>query len=230
VAPVSGHLSRYPGDVSHLKAFTQTAQVPQVSARPAAAAALPPGLRFDTTDSVPVTWRGSRDRGPAPLALQVAVWSTVLLLALGVAGLAVHHWRPAWLAKIHLLSTGSGPGGSHPTATSATTVPPHLVVETATGPRAATVAVRASVFEVVVTTQAPCWIQVTSPASFTPLFSSTVPAGTTKTFTSTNGQLSVELGASRATVTAQILDKTIPYWSLTPQSTPYVITFHSAPT
>ena len=45
---------------------------------------------------------------------------------------------------------------------------------------------------------------MTSPASFAPLFSATVPAGTTKTFTSTNGQLTVELGASHATVTTQM--------------------------
>ncbi len=34
VPAVGGHLSRYPGDTSHLKAFTQTAQVPQVGRAP----------------------------------------------------------------------------------------------------------------------------------------------------------------------------------------------------
>jgi hypothetical protein len=231
VPAVAGHLSRYPGDASHLRAFTQTAQVPQVAAR-AAAPSLPPGLRFDSTDALPVTWRGRRDPDPAPLALRVAVWTAVLLLVLGVAGMAVHHWRPAWLTDIHLVSTGSGGagathgshgGGSHPT------VPAALVTTTTTGPTTATVSVRASVFEVVVTTQAPCWIHVTGPASLSPLFSATVPAGTTKTFTSTKGQLSVELGASHATVTTQILTKTVPGWTLSPSAAPYIITFRSAP-
>ena len=36
VSTGAGHLSRYPGDTAHLRAFTQTAQVPQV-ARAAAA-------------------------------------------------------------------------------------------------------------------------------------------------------------------------------------------------
>jgi hypothetical protein len=109
-------------------------------------------------------------------------------------------------------------------------VPAALATTTSTGPTTATVNVAASVFEVVVTTQAPCWIHVTSPAGFAPLFSATVPAGTTKTFTSTNGLLTVELGASHATVTAQILDKAIPGWSLAPKAAPYIITFHSAST
>jgi hypothetical protein len=195
----------------------------------AAAAALPPGLRFDATDSIPVTRHPRREPEPAPLALRVAVWTVVLLLALGVAGMAVHHWRPAWLTRIHLVAAGPGAGPTHPGGRSPThpTVPAALVTTTTTGRTTATVAVRASVYVVVVTTQAPCWIHVTSPAGFAPLFSATVPAGTTKTFTSTNGQLTVELGASHATVTAQILDKAIPGWSLSPTAAPYIITFHS---
>jgi len=228
VPVVTGHLSRYPGDASHLKAFTQTAQVPMVGQRTVAPPTLPPGLRFDSTDAIPVTWR-AREPDPAPLALRVAVWSTVLLLVLGVAGVAVHHWRPAWLAKIHLISGGPvrTPASGGPSRTKA---PAALVTETPTGPQSATLAVRAAVFSVVVTTRAPCWIQVTSPASFAPSFSATVPAGTTKTFTSSGGQLSVELGASGATVTAQIVGKTVPHWSLTPAAAPFVMNFHSAAT
>ena len=227
---VTGHLSRYPGDTTHLRAFTQTAQVPAVAR--AVAPALPPGLRFDSTDAIPVTPRLQREPEPAPLALRVAVWTVVLLLALGVAGMAVHHWRPAWLTKIHLVAGTTGAGASQPGHGTSPhpTLPASLVTTETTGPTAATVAVRATVYAVVVTTQAPCWIQATSPASFAPLFSSTVPAGTTKTFTSTDGQLTVELGASHATVTTQIFTKTIPGWSLTPSAAPYIITFRSAVT
>ncbi len=215
VPAVGGHLSRYPGDTSHLRAFTQTAQVPQVTATASTVRpSLPPGLRFDSTDSLPVTIRRRPDPCPAPLALRVAVWSTVLLLVLGAGGLAVHHWRPAWLAKIHLVA-GRGPPAP-PGSTGPPAVRPHrpVVTETASGPLSATVTVRSPVYQVVVTTQAPCWIHVSSPASFAPVFSATVPAGTTKTFTSANGQLSVELGASHVTVTVQVLGKTVPGWLL----------------
>jgi cytoskeletal protein RodZ len=230
VPAVGGHLSRYPGDTTHLRAFTQTAQVPQVAR--AVAPALPPGLRFDATDSIPVTRLPQREPDPAPLALRVAVWTVVLLLALAVAGMAVHHWRPAWLTKIHLVAAGPGSASTHrtPGTSSHPTAPAALVTTASTGPTAATVSVRATVYSVVVTTQAPCWIQATSPASFVPLFSATVPGGTTKTFTSTNGQLTVELGASRVVVTTQIFTKTVPGWSLTPSTTPYTITFQSAVT
>jgi hypothetical protein len=161
------------------------------------------------------------------VALRVAVWTTVVLLAVGATGLAVHHWRPAWLAKIHLVAS-PGTGGTHPShGSSPAKVTGPLVTETSAGPLSAAVGVRASVYEVVVTTQAPCWINVTSPASFAPVFSATVPAGSTKTFTSGDGQLSLELGASHATVTVQILNRTVPDWSLTPASAPFVVNFHS---
>jgi hypothetical protein len=222
-----GHLSRFPGDTSHLRAFTQTAQVPQVTAttvRPS----LPPGLRFDSTDSLPVTRRERFDPYPVPMALRVAIWTTVVLLVLSGAAIGVHHWKPAWLAKIHLVA---GTGATRPApGPAATHQHGPLVTESSSGPLAATVAVRSPVYEVVVATQAPCWLHVSSPASFAPLFSATVPAGTTKTFTSANGQLSVELGASHATVTVQILDKTVPGWVLAPRSAPFVVNFHSAPT
>ncbi|HXQ74980.1 MAG TPA: helix-turn-helix domain-containing protein [Acidimicrobiales bacterium] len=228
VPAVGGHLSRYPGDTSHLRAFTQTAQVPQVTATTSTVRpSLPPGLRFDSTDSLPVT-RRRPDPYPVPMALRVAVWTTVVLLVLSGAAIGVHHWRPAWLAKIHLVA---GAGATHP-APGPPAVRPHgpVVTETASGPLAATVTVRSPVYQVVVATQAPCWLHVSSPASFAPLFSSTVPAGTTKTFTSGNGQLSVELGASHVTVTVQVLGKTIPGWVLKPTSAPLVVNFRSAPT
>ena len=232
VPVLAGHLSRFPGDASHLRAFTETAQVPQVGRRPAAAPALPPGLRFDSTDAIPAVPRLRRPAPPpAPLALRVAVWSTLLLLAVGLAGMAVHHWRPAWLARIHLVA--SGPGGAPPPSAGSSThtrVPAHLVTQTTSGPQSASVTVRSPAYSVVVTTAAPCWIHVTSPAGFGPLFSATVPAGTTKSFTSTNGRLSVELGASRVTVTVQILGKTVPDWTLSPAVAPYVVTFRSATT
>jgi hypothetical protein len=189
---------------------------------------LPPGLRFDSTDSIPVTRRPRRDRPPIPLALRVAVWTTLVLLVVSGVGIGIHHYRPAWLAKIHLVGTAGTVAHSHGTKAPAFQGP--LVSDTASGPLSAAVAVHSPVYEVVITTQAPCWLHVSSPTSFAPLFAATVPAGTTKTFTSGNGQLSVELGASHVTVTVQILDKTVPGWSLSPSSAPFVVNFHSVTT
>ena len=227
----TSHLSRYPGDSSHLRAFTQTAQVPQVAAR-TVRPALPPGLRFDSTDSLPVTRRARPEPRPAPLVLRVAVWSALVFLVLGAAGLAVHHWRPAWLTGLHLVATTGPPSGTRPThgATPPAKVRAPLVRETTSGPLSAAVTVGSPAYAVVVTTAAPCWIHVTSPASFAPVFSATVPAGTTKSFTSASGQLSLELGASHAAVTVQIFGRTVPGFLLTPASAPYVVNFHSSTT
>ncbi len=199
------------------------------SPRPPVRPSRPPGLRFDSTDAIPVTLRGRPEPRPAPLTLRVAVWSTALLLVVGIGGLAVHHWRPAWLKKIHLVAGPStGAAASHGTTPAHG---PHLpiVTETASGPLSATVTVRSSVFSVVVTTTAPCWIHVSNPASFAPVFSATVPAGTTKSFTSASGQLSVELGASHVSMTVQILGKTVPGFLLAPRAAPFVVNLHSAP-
>jgi hypothetical protein len=228
----AGHTSRFPGDTSHLRAFTQTAEVPAVGARSVGAAA-PEGLRFDRTDAVPVTtWQGPREPRPAPLVLRVAVWTTVVLLLVGGAGLAVHHWRPAWLAKIHLVAGSATAAGAHHRGAKAShpTTPPSKVTVTNSGPGTSTVTVRSASFAVVVAAQAPCWIRVTSPASFAPVFSATVPPGTTKTFASGNGRLTVELGASHVVMALQINGVDVPNWLFAPSSAPYVVNFRSATT
>ncbi|HVC70996.1 MAG TPA: RodZ domain-containing protein [Acidimicrobiales bacterium] len=228
VPVVSPSISRPLAEAPHLRAFTQTAQVPQVAGASAGRPTLPPGLRFDSTDAIPVTTRPmAPDRRQASTGLRVTVWTLVLLLLVGVTGLSIDHWRPAWLAKIHLVASGpKASGHSHPTGGTRSVGP--IVTSSPSGPRAATVTVRSPAFQVVVATQGPCWIQVTSPASATPVFSSTVPAGTTKIFTSSQGQLSLELGASRVLVAVQILGKTVPGWVLAPSSVPYIATFRSA--
>jgi hypothetical protein len=213
-------------DSSHLRAFTQTAQVPRVAGDPAPRPTLPPGLRFDSTDAIPVTTRpAAPGRPPASMSLRVTVWTVVLLLLVAVAGLSVDHWRPGWLAKIHLTASAPPPSGTAPHGGGRAAAP--IVISTTTGPLATAVTVHSPGFEVVVATQQACWIHVTDPSGKVPVFSATVPAGTTKIFTSVNGQLSVELGASRVLVAVQILGKTVPRWLFAPSAVPYVLTFHS---
>jgi hypothetical protein len=229
-----GHLSRYPGDGSHLRAFTQTDQVPLV-ARPGGGgrgaprrAAAP--LRFDATDAHPVTLHFPDEPRQAPLALRVAVWCTAVLLVVGVAGVAVHHWRPRWLATIHLVAAATTPAARTATHPHAHTTPVATVTETMSGPGAATMTVRASQYQVVMATQGPCWVRVSDPLSFLPVFSATVPAGTVKTFASGAGALSVELGASRVSLQILVHGKTVPGWSFSPASAPFVVNFRSATT
>jgi hypothetical protein len=230
-APVVSRVtSTHPVASPHLRSFTETAQVPQVAGtvRPATPT-LPPGLRFDSTDAIPVTSRPTfSDQKPGSLGLRVALWTAVLLILLGVGGLSVDHWRPSWLAKLHLVSGTPAPSRATGTGGRTTTTVAPRVTESASGSRAATVTVHASAYQVVVATQQTCWINVTTPSNATPVFSQTVPSGTTKVFSSVGGQLSVELGASGALVAVRIGGKTAPDFLLAPKAVPYIVSFHSA--
>ncbi|MHB8328405.1 MAG: helix-turn-helix domain-containing protein, partial [Acidimicrobiales bacterium] len=75
---------------THLRPFTQTAQVPMVAGAGGRRTGNDP--RFVTTGTVPaVTW--STSPRPAPGPLRAAVWTLAVLMAIGVAGLGVHAVR-----------------------------------------------------------------------------------------------------------------------------------------
>jgi Helix-turn-helix domain len=230
----TGHLSRYPGDASHLRAFTQTAQVPNVGGSGGARPNGHGGAAFAHTGvfgSVP------RRRGyvrPAPLALRVAVWATAALVAVGLAGLAVNHWHRQWLADIHVIRTtthGSGSGGAQfgslPSVPSSSPTGPATVSQADTGPVSSTVTVRASNFRVVVAALQRCWVYVITPQAATPIYQGVLQGGQVQTFDSANGQLSIQLGASQVALAVKVHDKLVPGWLFKPQSAPYTLNFAS---
>ncbi|MHB8330454.1 MAG: hypothetical protein ACYDD6_12670, partial [Acidimicrobiales bacterium] len=77
-------------------AFSQTAQVPGVR-RDAWAG----GTQFAVTGAFPTVKTIPAAR--TPIGLRLAVWSTALLVALAVAGLAADQWKPQWMAALHLI-------------------------------------------------------------------------------------------------------------------------------
>jgi len=219
----TGHLSRYPGDGAHLRAFTQTAEVPQVGGWSGYATA--GHMSFTGTGSLPAIARPVVVR-PAPYALRVLVWVTAGLLALGLVGVAVHHWRPKWLAEADLVHHVRVPRPGTPF----TLPPPHLqtITQTSSGPGSAAITVRAAQYAVVVGAWQPCWVQAESPQSFTPLFNQTLATGQSHTFDSADGQLTLHLGASFVTIEVEIANKVVPGWTFRPSSAPFVINFTSA--
>ena len=110
--PRTGHLSRYPGDGTHLRAFTQTDEVPGVrgleplrdstaTARSPAPVALP---------AVPGRVRGaSGSHG----SLRAACGSPPRLLAVGSPAWPSQHYHPKLLADIHLVHHGHTPEPVH---------------------------------------------------------------------------------------------------------------------
>ncbi len=103
-----GHLSRYPGDGSHLRAFTTTAEVPGVQ-RTVVSAGTPQGapVDFSVTGVFPAAGVWVVPDRRIPLVLSGAIWVTVVLLAVAVGGLAVQHWEPKWLTAIHVVRSAT---------------------------------------------------------------------------------------------------------------------------
>ncbi|MDR3649970.1 MAG: helix-turn-helix transcriptional regulator [Acidimicrobiales bacterium] len=240
----TGHLSRYPGDGTHLRAFTQTDEVPGIKRVPPAADSHAALDGLSDTGSFPVApgiYTGIR---PAPLVLRSAVWFTAALLALALGGLAAQHYQPQWLKDIHLVHhtnallpaapSGSGtPGTTNSTGGSTKSKKPSrpgLVSMTATGTASATVSVQASNYSVVVAAWAPCWTVVHSPQSFSPIFAATLQGGQVKVFDPTDGQLSVSVSASLVTMQVRVNGKTVPGWLFKPTSVPFLLNFSSSTT
>lgn len=234
----AGHLSRYPGDGTHLRAFTQTDEVPGVrrSQRPAANEHNGNGS-FTVTGSfpgVPAVYAPARR---VPLVLRGAIWVTIALLVVALVGLGVQHYDPRLLADIHLVhhpqtTTPTTPGSGATGHAGTPTGPTHssVVSLTNTGSGSATVSVRASNYSVVVAAWAPCWTEVHTPQSFSPVFGATLQAGEVKVFNPANGQLTLNMGASLVTVQVRINGKTVPKWLFKPASSPFTLNFNSTTT
>jgi hypothetical protein len=234
----AGHLSRYPGDGTHLRAFTQTDEVPGVRRTEASPADSHSGTAaFSATGTFPSVPRRFVPVRAAPLVLQGAVWVTAILLVVAGAGLAVAHYQRQWLADIHVVrhSPSATSKPSAPSATSHTNVPSgpaHTgpVTLAQTGVASATVSVHASNYSVVVGAWARCWTVVHTPQSFSPVFAGTLAAGQVKVFNPANGQLSLSMSASLVTVQVRIGGKDVPGFLFKPTSVPYTLDFNSTAT
>ena len=246
----AGHLRRYPGDGTHLQAFTQTAQVPSVGGAPAAGAWSAGGHDSYGSDqlhgstgmypSTPPLRIRQRVR-PAARPVRWLVWLTGVLLVVASAGLVVAHVKPSWMRTLHLVrvphrvvphaasGTGvSGTGaGTHQASGQGTGSA--VVTTGAPGPAGTTVTVRAGQYTVVLDTLAPCWVMATTPQASTPALNTTLPAGTKQVLTPVDGQLTVEVGAAGVVVTVQIGGKTVPGWSFTPPDAPMTLVFTNTP-
>jgi hypothetical protein len=225
-----------------LRAFTQTAEVPIARAirTPGSSAA---SEHFVETDAIPITSHPHPKTRLAPRWLRATFGLTALLLLLGVAGLAAHHYKPQWLADIHLArghssavnaTTGSvTPNQSaHSSRASHTSTPASrtLVTQTASGTGSASVTVHAKSYQVVISAQKPCWIDATiPPGSSGPVFMGILQTGDTKTLAPVQGELSVQFGASFVIVQIQVEGKTVTGWSFTPPTAPFTLSFTTSP-
>jgi cytoskeletal protein RodZ len=224
---LSGHLRRYDDDHSHLRSFTQTAQVPAVAAAGSA------GMR---SGAVVAVHSRSRRRRKAPWALRVLTWLVLLMVLAGAAGIAIDHYKQQWLRDIHVLKTAprqtQDSQSGAPTSTTAPTTPPTIpatnVTTTKTAIGTATVTVGASTYTVFIQTFGTVWVRAQTPLNVNPVLNRTLAPGQSASIPVTGGQLSVELGSISAEVKIEVGGQTVQGWSLRPDAVPYFITFKSS--
>lgn len=234
VTPVAAHLSRFPGDTSHLTPFTRTGEFPAVGrAVPAAPptstgvlGAVHTGPHTGTYPTVPPLRRPVRP--PAPLLLRLALGLAALLVVLAAAGLVAHHYRPQWLADLHLVPGHGGSGRGGTTTSEATHGAGATVTATPGGSAASTVTVHASAYQVQVAALQAAWVQVTTPGNPSPVFAGVLSPNETQTFDAPGGQLSVEFGGAQVLVAVKVDGKIVPGWLFKPPVVPYTLTFARA--
>jgi hypothetical protein len=229
----------------HLRAFTQTGEVPKVGAGSSmgngGSGAYGYGVRTGPpTGTFPVVPRQdirhskravarARRRLRAPTSLKVVTWVAALLVLAVALGFGIQHWRPQWLARSHILRVaGPHPGTVPPGSTTRTTGAPHqasVVVPTSASEQSSSYTVASRHFDVTLLTSGKCWVQVTSSSSITPLVVGVQPPGKSLSFPAT-GTMTVEVGASAVIVAVTVDGK--PAFFNSPHSTPYTYQFVAA--
>jgi cytoskeletal protein RodZ len=239
----------------HLRAYTETGEVPQIGRRGAVAADSSGNLDHPVssgppTGTFPVVPRSDLRRSRrtvararrsmrAPTSLKVVTWFAALLLVVVAVGFVLQATSPQVLANAHILrvvpagSVESSAGGSStagPSGSTVTTSAPHAhqtfpVQPAGSTPSSAAYTVASSKFDVVVAITGPCWVQVTSSSSPDPLLSGVQPGGKVLRFPD-DGVMSVEVGSTAVLVGITIKGKN--EFTTTPKAIPFTYTFAPA--
>ncbi len=223
----------------HLRAFTETGQVPRVGRRAARGAPEPKrsGIGGPPTGTFPVVPRqdlkdtkrelaSARRRLQAPTSLKIITWLTLLLLIAVLAGLGIYRWRPQWLITAHILRV-EAPFASPGTQATPTFKTAPAVTLTSTANQSASYNVNAKAYTVGIAVTGQCWLQVTSSTALAPLVVGVQPAGKRLSFPA-SGTMTVQVGASAVTVGISINGKNVFYNA--PQAVPFTYTFTTNPT
>ena len=246
--PVTGVVTAVTAGPDHLRAFTQTGEVPAVGGTSSGggsgaygygvATGPPTGtLSVIPRDQIKETKRATaraRRRRRAPTSLKVVTWLVGILAVAAVAGVVIQREHPQWMVQAHLLRI-TQPDGQPLAAPPTTTVPVHATTHKATalvvaGPTdnstQATYYVASQHFTLGIATSGPCWVQITSPSSITPLLQGTQPAGTVQSFKA-DKQITLDVGSSAVVIGIYINGKNV--FLTKPTQTPFTYTFTTQP-
>ncbi len=237
-APVTNVVAAVTTGPDHLRAFTQTGQVPRVGAGSTAAVG---GYGYGVatgppTGTFPVVPRQelrqskravakARRKLRAPKALKVITWVAVVLVLAVVAGFVLLQQRPQWLVSAHILRVVE-PGGAPAAAPAAPPTtgaqPAGAVTVTGSSGQTSNYSVNTKDFTVNITTTGPCWVQVTSSDSSAPLIVGVQPAGKKLVFPA-KGTMTVQVGSSSVVVGISVKGQVVFYNA--PHVTPYTYVF-----
>ncbi len=246
--PVTGVVTAVTAGPDHLRAFTQTGEVPAIGGAASArgfgsygygiATGPPTGtLSVIPRDQIKETKRATaraRRRRRAPAPLKILTWLVGILAVAAVAGLVIQRQHPQWMVQAHILRITQPDG--QPLATSTRTTAP--VRHTAHRPTSSVVAgptdhstqatyyVDTQHFTLGIATSAPCWVQITSPSSIAPLLQGTQPGGTVQSFKA-DKQITLDVGSSAVVIGIYINGKNV--FLTKPTQTPFTYTFTTRP-
>lgn len=233
-----------PADTAeHLRAFTQTGEVPRfgVATRsPGGNGAGPPTGTFpvvprhDLRSSRRALARARR-RLRAPLPLRALTWLAAVCILLVAAGWAIRTWHPEWLVRAHILRTGrpgasgAAASGAAPTVPAPAPTPPRATAHgkaalqpTSSDQTSAAFTVATKNFTVSVATTGECWVQVLSSSSSVPLVSGVQPSGKVFSFKAT-GTMTVQVGSVASLVGVKVAGRNA--YLNQPPAAPFTYTF-----
>ncbi len=231
----------------HLRAFTQTGQVPRVAGFATSTAGTGSGAYGygvavgPPTGMIPAipasefkdakrAMARARRRRRAATPLKVTTWVAAVLVLVVVAGTVIQSAQPRWFVESHILRVTT-PGGTplppaaHPAVAAPAHHPADPVVETTTdGSTFGQFTVASQHFTLKLAASDVCWIQVIGSSSPTPQMQGDLQPGQEQSFNA-DKSITVEVGSSAVIVGILINGK--PAFLNTPANTPFTYTFTS---
>jgi hypothetical protein len=143
-APITSVVAAVSAGPDHLRAFTQTGEVPKVGARATSPTGSGPNGHEATTGpptgTFPVVPRRDLRRSRravararrqlrAPRSLKIVTWVACLLVVAALVGLGIRQWHPQWLVTSHILRVVQ-PGSAATHTASQPSLPPAQPIST----------------------------------------------------------------------------------------------------
>ncbi|MGA8372210.1 MAG: helix-turn-helix transcriptional regulator [Acidimicrobiales bacterium] len=226
----------------HLRAFTQTGPVPRVGGYdngltgtgfgsvgpPTGTLSVIPREQIKETRKAQRRARRSRQ---APALLRLATWVVLAALLVALVGVGLRYGRPQLLVQWHIAQPNGALYLASPPPSTAPTTPHHprdaAVKQVSTDNQTeATYTVSNSNFKVILTTTAPCYVQINSPASVNAIVADVQPPNVTKSYPA-SGSLTVQIGAAGVSISVSVKGSNV--FTTVPKIAPFTYTFNSTP-